>query len=312
MTQCWVLTEGLIGTQNQCVALANAIGLIPEIKTVHLKQPWKTVTPWIRHFSPRTLAENSSPLRGPWPDLLIASGRKAIAAALWIKTQSGNRTKLVIVQSPVIKSRRFDLVIVPQHDNYRAPNALQTDGALSVITPETLADAHAEWADRLGSYHTPRLAVLIGGTSRTHRFTDTIITHFIAQLMELAKTHSLFITASRRTPAAYLAQVREALHGPNILFWDGNGENPYRGFLAWADALIVTEDSVSMASEAISTGKPVYILKMDGESRRFSRFHTNLINKHYARWFTGPVENWVYAPPADLSRAAAAVQALLK
>src|SRR5690606_13676708 len=101
-TSCWILVEkGLKGTENQCVALAEAAGLSRTIKTIKLKQPWKTLTPWVRHFSSAALTPESDPLVAPWPDVVIASGRKAIAPALWVKKQSGGCTKLIIVQSPV-------------------------------------------------------------------------------------------------------------------------------------------------------------------------------------------------------------------
>src|SRR5690242_4946725 len=97
-TSCWVLTEkGLKGTENQCIALAEAADLSYTIKGIKLRQPWKSFTPWIHCFSPVALTPESDKLDGPWPDVVIASGRKAIAPALWIKKQN-SKIKLVIVQ----------------------------------------------------------------------------------------------------------------------------------------------------------------------------------------------------------------------
>lgn len=306
MTSCWILTEtGLRGTENQCIALAEAAGLSPEIKRIRLKQPWKTVTPWIKQFSPAALTQDSSELAAPWPDVLIASGRKAIAPALWVKRQSGGKTRLVIIQSPVIKSKEFDLVIVPQHDRYEGKNVLQITGALSLVTPEKLAAAKMEWASALSALPSPRIALLIGGTSRTHELTKEVADKLIADLQQLQQQgYSLMITASRRTPHTIQHKMRHSLQHPATFFWNGLGDNPYQGFLAWADAILVTEDSVSMASEAISTGKPVYIIKLEGGSARFKRFHDHLISQHYARWFEGKVESWGYTPPDDLKIAA--------
>lgn len=294
----------MIGTQNQCAALAQAIGVSPEIKTISLKYPWKFFTPWIRHFHPCALTKDSTKLQAPWPDLVIASGRKAIAASLWIKKQSKNRTKLVIVQSPIIKDNRFDLVIAPYHDQYHAPNALPITGALSLITADVLAQARIDWQSRLEALPAPRLAVLIGGNSRKHTFTMDIAKNLVSQLRTLNQTYSLMITASRRTPPDIQDYLRKSLHSPTCFFWDGTGDNPYRGFLAWADALLVTEDSVSMVSEAVSTGKPVHILKMDSTSDRFDRFYQHLLQQNYIRWFTGEIDFWDYDPPDDLARAA--------
>jgi mitochondrial fission protein ELM1 len=310
---CWIVTEGLIGTQNQCLALSQALGCMhPVIKKIHLRQPWKSFTPFIRAFHPVALTTDSDslhpPLGGAWPDILIASGRKAIAAALWVKKQSKNKTVLVIVQNPVVKDKNFDLVLSPRHDQYEAPNAMTITGALSHLTPTKLDNAKAQFPE-LGYYPNPRIAVLIGGTSRTHCLTKDICDQLIRDLLNLQKNKcSLFITASRRTPLPLLMDLRHALRGPEILFWDGDGPNPYQAYLAYADIILVTEDSVSMASEAISTGKPVYIVKMGGGSPRFKRFHDYIIEQGYARWFTGQTQFWRYEPPADLAKAACRVK----
>jgi mitochondrial fission protein ELM1 len=310
---CWILTEGLIGTQNQCLALSQALGCYhPLIKKIALRQPWKLFTPFIRAFHPVALTADSDSLRPTtgqaWPDILIASGRKAIAAALWIKRQSRNKTILVIVQNPVIKDKNFDLVLALRHDQYDAPNAMAISGALSHLTPAKLEIAKNQFPE-LGYYPQPRIAVLIGGTSRAHRLTKEICDQLIHDLLNLQKNKcSLFITASRRTPLPLLMDLRHALRGPEILFWDGDGPNPYQAYLAHADIILVTEDSVSMASEAISTGKPIYIIKMEGGSPRFKRFHDYIVEQGYARWFEGKTEFWRYEPPADLVNAAARVK----
>ena len=305
MTRCWIITEGMKGTENQCLALAEAAGLKPEIKVVRLKQPWKTITPWIPFFNANGFAPGSSEFTAPWPDLIIASGRKAIAPALWIKKQSAGRTKLVIVQSPVIKNKNFDLVIAPRHDRYTGKNVLPITGALSLITPEKIASAKIIWASTLEQLPSPRIAVLIGGNSRTHKLSKTIVNRLIAQLKQLqAQNYGLMVTASRRTPEKFMTQMRNELSGTGIHFWDGTGDNPYTGYLAWADAILVTEDSVSMASEALSTGKSLYIIPMDGGSPRFKRFHDDLFRQKYARWFDGKIEEWNYSSPNDMDKAA--------
>ena len=52
--------------------------------------------------------------------------------------------------------------------------------------------------------------------------------------------------------------------------------NPYPGILAIADAVIVTSDSVNMASEAASTGKPVLIAYWQAETGRIAKFHQTM------------------------------------
>ncbi|KAL5190700.1 Mitochondrial fission protein ELM1 [Glycine soja] len=48
--------------------------------------------------------------------------------------------------------------------------------------------------------------------------------------------------------------VKELGNNPKVYIWDGQEPNPQMGHLAWADAFVVTTDSVNMISEACSTG----------------------------------------------------------
>ena len=81
--------------------------------------------------------------------------------------------------------------------------------------------------------------------------------------------------------------------------------------LAWADGLVVTADSVTMASEAASTGKPVFIAELDGGSAKFTRFHQSLARRGISQPFTGDWATWHYPPLDETARIAAVVRARL-
>ena len=102
------------------------------------------------------------------------------------------------------------------------------------------------------------------------------------------------VTASRRSGAETVAVLRGALAGLSAVFWDGTGENPYWGYLGLAEAILVTADSVTMVSEAASTGKPVYVIELDGGSAKFERFHRGLVDAGVTRPFHGRLEFWDY------------------
>ena len=93
---------------------------------------------------------------------------------------------------------------------------------------------------------------------------------------------------------------------PGVI-WDGQGPNPYFAFLAAADVILVTEDSANMPTEAAATGKPIYLLKMDGEQARKRRFHTELGRLGVTRRFEGALETWTYPPLRETDRLAAEV-----
>ena len=92
------------------------------------------------------------------------------------------------------------------------------------------------------------------------------------------------------------------------MFWDGAGENPYFGYLALADAIVVTGDSVAMVSEACATGKPVHVYGLPGGSAKFERFHQDMRDAGCTRPFHGVIEKWTYQPPDETARVAAEIR----
>ncbi|KGM33431.1 ELM1/GtrOC1 family putative glycosyltransferase, partial [Inquilinus limosus] len=122
----------------------------------------------------------------------------------------------------------------------------------------------------------------------------------------------LMVTTSRRTPAGEAAALRRALEGLPAWIWDGTGPNPYFGFLALADVVIVTNDSINMTSEAATTGKPVHVVEWAELAPKHRRFHDALAAEGITRPFAGRLEQWSYPPLDDTARAAARVRALFE
>lgn len=303
----WIVTEGMAGTENQCLGVAEALGVTPVIKRVTLRQPWKMLSPYIGCESEATF-DPASGLTAPWPDLVIASGRKSIAAVRYIKKQHP-KAFCVQIQDPRIKSSAFDLIAVPEHDPARGENVIVSTSSPNRITDETLAAAKEEFRAQFGPLPGPRVAVLIGGTSKAHQLTVRQ-THELCEGLNALnkKNYSLMVTTSRRTGEGNARIIRLQVKTPTNFIWDGSGDNPYFGMLAWADFIVVTSDSVSMMSDAASTGKPVYIFPLKGGSRRLNASLSVLLNKGVARFFDGYLEPYSYEPLRDARLVAAEIR----
>ncbi len=315
--RCWVLTDGKAGTENQCIGLAEAIGVEPVVKRVHPRAPW-TWLPVGRWPLPHlALGADSDPVAPPWPDLLIASGRRSVPYALAIKRRSGAATFTIQVQDPRLPSNRFDMVAPPRHDHVRGANVVETQGALNRVTPARLAAAAAAMAARLSHLPRPLVAVLIGGSSNSYRLTPETARELGQSLAAMAGSSGagLVVTPSRRTGRSNVEALRAGLgmatiegSGTTIEIWDGVNPNPYFGYLGLADAIVVTCDSVSMTSEACSTGKPVHVVELPGGAAKFHEFHARLRAGGLTRPFTGTLERWSYEPLRDTAEVAAEVK----
>ncbi len=316
LPSCWSLTDGRPGMENQAVGLAEAMGLSPVVKRVLLKTPWRILSPHITAFKRFAVSARGDSAEAPWPDILIATGRSSVLPSLYVKGQSGGRTFTVQLQDPVRFRHRFDRIIVPAHDGLSGSNVLVMEGALHRITPQKLAAEAPRWESRFGAIPRPRVAVLLGGSNSRYRFGDAEVQTLAAQLKALAgEGFGLLVTGSRRTGAANVEAFRQALAGCPAFISDGEGDNPYFGMLAHADAFLVTCDSVNMISEACSTGKPVHLVLLpangrrgSGERDKFARFHHNLEKSGRIRLFGGRIETWTYPPLREIERIARLVQ----
>jgi hypothetical protein len=317
LATCWVVSEhGLAGTETQARALAEALGFDPAVKRIAVRAPWRALPPrlWLRPLA--ALAPGSDPLAPPWPDLVIASGRKAAAPAAALRRITGGATRAVFVQAPPLPPARFDVVVAPRHDRLTGPNVVPVTGALTRITRARLDAAARRFAPQVAHLPRPRVAILIGGSSKAHRLTAAVAHRLARDLRAMAAATgcSFLITTSRRTGADNARILQAALSDTPHVFYQAGvsaGDNPLHGFLALADEIVVTEDSVTMACEAAGTGVPVQVVPLAGGKPKFDRFHAELRARGVTRPFDGRLGDTMPQPLDETRRAAAAVATLL-
>jgi mitochondrial fission protein ELM1 len=296
--------------ENQCVGLAEAMGLQPVVKRIRLRKLWRELSPYLTTGKRMAVSRKGDALTPPWPDMLIGTGRMSVLPSLHIKKMSKGHTFTVQIQNPVVPFNKFDRVILPLHDNLKASNVISVVGGLHRIQPSLLQAEAMNWTPRFAHLKRPYVAVLLGGSNGAFRLGPREIMQLGPQLEALAKRDnvSLLITPSRRTGEPEMALLRALLHDVPAYIWSGTGDNPYYGMLALADAFVVTCDSVNMISEACATGKPVHVVRLPGASQKFSSFYQSLLDSGRIRWFDGKLENWTYEPLAEVARAASLIQ----
>jgi mitochondrial fission protein ELM1 len=306
----WAVSDGRAGIEGQVTGLAEAVARLRPAAVTIKRVAWNWGAgglPWRLHALPRLTLSKESGLAPPWPDIWIAAGRATLPLSTRMGRWSQGRSFVVQVQDPRLDPARFDLVIPPAHDQLAGANVYPITGSPHGVTPEKLAEARRRFAGRLGGLPGPRIAVLVGGASKAYDLSSeraAVLAREIAQLVN-ESGGSLMLTFSRRTPLPARARMTAGLRDLPGEIWDETGENPYLGYLAHADHVLVTEDSTNMAVQAATTGKPVHLLTLDGGSAKFRRLHDELEELGAARPFSGMLEDWTYAPLAETDRAAA-------
>src|SRR3569623_1731452 len=183
---CWIVVDDKVGVTNQCIGLAEALGLAYAVKRISTRAPWRYLPLQLWVALLRARGRGSVARAPPWPDGLISGGRRPAGLSMAIKRASGGRTYTIQLQDPYVPLRHFDLVITPLHDHCKGDNVVEMTGALHHLTAALLAEHAARYAPRATQLPRPRVAVLIGGSNRCYRLTAAVARDIGARLELLA------------------------------------------------------------------------------------------------------------------------------
>ncbi|NQV85320.1 MAG: mitochondrial fission ELM1 family protein [Rhodospirillales bacterium] len=314
----WVLVDDRAGNRSQCLGVADALAIDYRVKEIAYG-PWAALPNVVLGASLKGLTPDSRlGLHPPWPDVVIAAGRRTAPVARKIRALAGRECFLAQVMGPGAGRGDFGLIAVPRHDGAVAGgNILNITGAPHQLTPSRLKEESGRWRGRFDDLPKPWIALIVGGSTRRRTFTPAMAIELAARAskMALLAGGSLLVTTSRRTGEAADTLIK-AITAPNRVFrWglDNSQENPYHGYLALADAVIVTGDSSSMCSEACAGTGPVYIYAPPALTiAKHGRLHADLYQQGYARPLSGEMDSggdqqWTHQP---LNAAVAVAQAI--
>lgn len=288
----WILLDNRVGSRHQAEGVANYLPLsaFNTIKKEIEYNKWAALPNFIRQNTLLGLtARTKASLTAPYPDLILSSSRRTAPVARWIKKQN-QATKLIqLMHIGKTGIKDFSLIFVPEHDKQKstAPNMRYILGCPHFITPEKLDNAKKQWEDTFSNLPRPLTALIIGGAIKKHPFTLENAEKLASAVKNIKNQEggSLLITTSRRTGAAAEQEIMSILNEiPHFSYlWGNSGDNPYTGFLACADNIIVTGDSVSMCCEAAAAGKPLKIFTgTSWLTKKHQRFVDSLCQKGFA------------------------------
>ncbi len=273
MPAIWLIDAYRAGERGQVRALAEYLVQRPGWTLETMTMDYRTWGVWPHVIGTCSLAgvvpSSRSQLKPPWPDIVISCGVRNEPVCRWLRQQSGGRTRYVHVGRPWGPLDQFDLVVTtPQYRVPEYPTVLNNALTLHSLTAERLRSAASHWRERFAHLPGPYIAVNLGGNSGPYTLGPNAAIRLAGELNTLAQAAgaSLLISSSSRTSVAALDTLETALSVPHLLYrWRANdGDNPYLGMLALADAVVVTADSIAMLSEACATAKPVYMFDIGG------------------------------------------------
>ena len=115
----------------------------------------------------------------------------------------------------------------------------------------------------------------------------------IEKLNLLSKEYEVIYCFSRRTPINIKDMVKQKASKKN-LFFPQKQINPYWCLLNISEYIFVTSDSISMLSDALSSGKKVYIVPIKNIKTKIKNFTEIILKKKMAKLFNAKLENWKY------------------
>src|SRR5207248_3231303 len=136
-------------------------------------------------------------------DVIVSCG-SSLAGINNLLASEQQAKSICILKSGLLSSKRFDLVIMPQHDHpQKDDNVVITTGAPNLITPEYLEQqsrallnrySHLKLRGRL------KIGVLIGGDTKDYFLSEQNVKLVINQIKQVADeiNADILLTTSRR------------------------------------------------------------------------------------------------------------------
>lgn len=294
----WALLDNRRGSVGQALGVIDALDK-SQFTIIEKKIDYTnlSVLPnWVRGRSLLGLTEESKQsICEPFPDFVLSISRRTVPVARYIKKLSP-QTKLIQLMHPGNTGiDDFSLIVVPEHDRNKksSDNMTYIIGCPHRVTPEYLAAAKEKWQNKFAHLPHPITAVIVGGAIKGKPFSIANANAFARAVKNLKRNigGSLLITTSRRTGKEAENSIIQTLFDiPHYAYlWGNTEDNPYAGFLACADNIVVTGDSVSMCCEATGTGKPIYLFTgKDWLTPKHMRFAESLCENHCAIMLDDP------------------------
>ena len=183
------------------------------------------------------------------PKLVVAAGRHTQWPALKLKWKFS--IPAVVLMRPTLPRFLFDCCVVPEHDGLAASaSIIVTKGALNAVaTSNTMQPEQG--------------LILLGGVSKHFDCDSKQLLTELKKLCQLMPEINWTLTTSPRTPSELAVELEAlALENVKLVPYQQTDAIWLAKHYQMSAVIWVTEDSMSMVYEALSTGAKVGLLRM--------------------------------------------------
>ncbi|MFH1798649.1 MAG: ELM1/GtrOC1 family putative glycosyltransferase [Candidatus Omnitrophota bacterium] len=210
-----------------------------------------------------------------YADVILSCGSSLFGVNKIMKIENDARN-LTVLDPGFLNRNAFNLIVLPKHDlksrTTKSDKIIVTDLSPNLVTPNKCYS--------LSTIHYSRTLGLLFGGNNSHFEFSPGLTSVVAEAVKAAckKTGGHFYaTTSRRTPESS-EEILENMFKENeqcVKFIKGRqdaDERTVEKILAACDILIVSGESVSMVSEAVSSGKQVLVFMPNKKTTRYTKY----------------------------------------
>jgi len=289
-----LLTEGYHGMISQVEGLAKALNTEFQHKIVRLNWPWNYAPSKFIPVSKIILKDKNYISEKDNFDLIISCGRKSVVPSIILKRKN-SKIFTIHIQNPKVKSKNFDFIIAPEHDNLAGSNVINSKGAIHYITENEIKNAKSYLNDKIQSEKV--ISLILGGPNKYYNFSNEELLKIFSVIKEkfIFNGYKAIIVPSMRTPKRIIDLATKEFSN-NSLIINTVDKQAYLSSMALAKHIVVTCDSISMISEAAASGKPIFIAHMipTKNNYRFKKFFQLFKNLGITKNLEEKIDNWKY------------------
>lgn len=254
----WLILDGKKGHDKQSEALVSSLSKLIELRVFRIN-----ASTLLKNLLSFFINKFDNQKKLPKPDILIGAGHGTHANLILNRIKYGGIS--CAIMKPSLPLGLFDLCLLPFHDSvFRKKNIFRTNGPITKLKP-------------IKKNKKNEGLILIGGLSKHFNWSNDLIIKRVNEIVSKNQKLEIYLSNSRRTPKDFIVELRKKMNYP-IKINEYEKQEP-----GWIEEKMittkyswVTEDSISMIYELISTGSDVTCIELEKKSSKLRKITNQL------------------------------------